>query len=69
MDTSQHSLNLSKPEEIAYWSGLLKVAPLHLIRAAKVTGSNLINRLIYYLKAEGLLPFHFDLTHIVPANP
>jgi hypothetical protein len=69
MQTRAHqSLNLSKPEEVAYWSKLLQVAPLHLMRAAKVTGSNLINRMIYYLKSEGLLPFHFDLNQVTPAN-
>jgi hypothetical protein len=56
-----HSLNLSRPEELAYWSRLLKVTPLHLVRAAKATGSNLIDRLVYYLKSEDILPFHFDL--------
>jgi hypothetical protein len=61
----QHSLNLSRPEEVAYWSEILKVAPLHLVKAAKATGSNLIDRLIYYLKSEGMLPFHFDLGNIV----
>jgi hypothetical protein len=61
----QHSLNLSRPEEVAYWSAVLKVAPLHLFKAAKATGSNLIDRLIYYLKSEGILPFHFDLGKIV----
>jgi hypothetical protein len=67
-DTIAQSVNLSKPEEVAYWSKLLQVAPLHLVRAAKITGSNLVNRLIYYLKSEGLLPFHFDLTKVAPAK-
>lgn len=62
----QTRLNLSKQEELAYWSRHLRVKPLHLLRAAKATGSNLLNRMVYYLKAEGLLPFHFDIDLHIP---
>jgi hypothetical protein len=59
-----HTLNVTKPEDVAYWSTILKVAPLHLISAVKATGSTLVNRLIYYLKAEGLVPFYFDINNL-----
>jgi hypothetical protein len=57
----QHCVNVSKPEEVAYWSRILNVSPTHLIHAVKATGSNLLNRMIFFLKAEGCLPHHFDL--------
>jgi len=58
-------VNLSKPEELAYWAKLLKVKPLHLISAANITGSNLVNRLVFFLKAEGLIPSYFDISKSV----
>ncbi len=58
----QQTVNLSKPEELAYWAKLLKVKPLHIIRAAKITGSNLVNRMIFFLKAEGVIPSYFDVS-------
>ena len=59
--SEQQTLNPSKPEELAYWSRILNVAPTHLVQAIKATGSNLVNRMVWFLKAEGLLPHHFDL--------
>ncbi|HEX6913878.1 MAG TPA: DUF3606 domain-containing protein [Chitinophagaceae bacterium] len=56
----QQCVNLSKPEELIYWARKLNVKPLHLLHAVKVTGSNLLNRMIWYLKAEGLVPHHFE---------
>jgi len=61
-----HSINLAKPEELAYWSQLLKVSPIQLLKAARATGSNLLHRMVYYLKAEGMLPFHFDVDKLMP---
>lgn len=60
-DWNRSSVDLSRPEEIAYWCRLLKIHPGHLAKAVKATGSTLVNRLVYFLKAEGLLPYHFDL--------
>ncbi len=61
MRNENQSVNFSKPEEVAYWSKLLNVSPAHLLNAVKATGSNLLNRMIWFLKAEGLLPRHFNL--------
>ncbi len=57
----QQSVNIEKPEEVAYWSRKLNVSPASLLHAFKATGSNLLNRMIWFLKAEGLLPRYFDL--------
>lgn len=59
--TDHQTIDTARPEEIAYWSGILGVAPSQLIQAIKATGSNLVNRMIWFLKAEGLMPHHFDL--------
>jgi len=58
---NEQSVNFDKPEEVAYWSKLLNVSPSHLIHALKATGSNLISRMIWFLKAEDLLPRYFNL--------
>jgi hypothetical protein len=55
------AINVTKPEEVAYWSRLLNVTPRQLMHAVKATGSNLVSRMIYYLKAEGILPQTFEL--------
>lgn len=60
----QYCLNISKPEEVAYWSRILNLSPSHLIHAVKATGSNLLNRMIWFLKAEGLLPRYFDIVKL-----
>lgn len=65
MQNDQHRVNFSKPEEVAYWSKLLNVSPSNLLQAVKATGSNLLNRMIWFLKAEGLLPHHFNLEALV----
>jgi hypothetical protein len=57
----QHCVNVSKPEEVAYWSRMLNISPVHLLHAVKATGSNLLNRMIWFLKAEGLVPRYFDI--------
>jgi len=57
----QHYVNIAKPEEVAYWSRMLNVSPGHILHAVKATGSSMLNRMIWFLKAEGLLPHHFDV--------
>jgi hypothetical protein len=61
MRKDQPRVNFSKPEEVAYWCKLLNVSPANLLHAVKATGSNLLNRMIWFLKAEGVLPHHFNL--------
>lgn len=60
----QHCVNLTKPEEVAYWSRLLNVSPGNLLNAVKATGSNLLSRVVWFLKAEGLLARHFDTSKL-----
>lgn len=60
-EIDQHCVNVSKPEEVAYWSRILNVSPGHIVHAVKATGSSMLNRMIWFLKAEDLLPRHFDL--------
>lgn len=62
---NEQSVNLAKPEEVAYWSKLLNVSPAHLLNAVQATGSNLLNRMIWFLKAEGLLPRYFNLENLI----
>lgn len=62
---NEQSVNFSKPEEVAYWSTLLNVSPSQLLHAVKATGSNLINRMIWFLKAEGCLPRYFNLDALI----
>lgn len=57
----EHAVNILKPAEIAYWSRILNVSPKHILRAVKATGSNLLKRMIWFLKAEGVLPHCFDI--------
>lgn len=57
----EHVVNILKPAEVAYWSRILNVSPKHILHAVKATGSNLINRMIWFLKAEGVLPHHFEI--------
>ena len=56
----QQLVNIAKPEEVAYWSRVLNVSPSQILHAVKVTGSNMLHRMIWFLKAEGFLPHHFD---------
>ncbi|MCE3281345.1 MAG: hypothetical protein K0Q66_82 [Chitinophagaceae bacterium] len=60
MQFDQHTVNISKAEDLAYWSRVLNISPIHLIKAFKATGSNLLPRIIWFLKAEGMLPHHFE---------
>lgn len=50
-----------RKDNMTYWCKLLSVSHAQLVHAIKATGSNLLHRVVWFLKAEGCIPRHVDI--------